>query len=335
MSRVILHIGTHKTATTLIQNAFAANRKLLARRGVIYPEIGRATGHHSLLTRWLNLDPYYHTATAPLALWQGLARYAKGDTTLVLSSEEFSRGANKRVDFGEVRELLAPFDRIEVVCFLRDQVSFLQSIQLEMGKKRAAPGFPTLLEAARKTGYASGLYLDYGALYDQLLTAFPPEAIRFVDYAQARGTAGGILGTMLDLCGAGLDPADLATPALTPATAAGANISPDPIPAWAAGIVSAPEAAPDKLIAQARTALEREFGEGRSSTVYTRAEHKRMAAHVAPLNAAFEARVQAVQPEFTLSPPAPADAGADAGMIWRENIGPGFWAKFARILYNE
>lgn len=343
MARVILHIGTHKTGSTLIQNSFAANRTLLARHGVIYPEIGRATGHHSLLTRWLTLDPYYHTPEAPLALWRDLGRHARSDSTLVLSSEEFSRG-NRPVNLAEVRDLLAPFDRIEVVCFLRDQMSFLQSIQLEMAKKRAVAGFSALLEGAHKTGYASGLHIDYGGLYDQLLGAFAPDQIRFVDYGQARRAPGGVLGTMLALCGA-----DLVAEALKPPegpNALVANISPDPLATWAAGLMAAPEAPTPALIAQIRTVLDEVFGKGRPSMLYTRAEYRALAAHVAPLNTAFEARLAGVQPGFALSPPDPdpnnlpppqkpgTNTGKPPGPIWREDMGQGFWVKFARELYR-
>jgi hypothetical protein len=350
-SRALLHIGTHKTGTTLIQNTLAANRKLLARHGVIYPEIGRASGHHSLLTRWLTLDPYYHTPVAPRELWQGLARFARPGQTLVLSSEEFSRGFSRRVDFAEVRDFLAPFDQIEVVCFLRDQMSFLQSIYLEIGKKKAGPGFPALIDGAIKNGYAAGLHIDYGALYDQLLEVFSPDQIRFVDYAQARRAPGGILGVMLGLCGT-----DLAAEALKPASGpetAVANISPDPLATWAAGLVASPEAPAPALIARARSVLDQLFGAGRPSLIYTRAEYRGLAAHIAPRNAAFAARLADRQPGFTLSPPRPDPAslpgpvkpatGPDAGPvqgpdpgdpIWREDIGQTFWVRFARDLYH-
>jgi hypothetical protein len=343
MSRAILHIGLHKTGTTLIQNTFAANRDLLAQHGVIYPEIGRATGHHSLLRRWLQLDEHYATPTPPQALWLDLGRHARPDTTLVLSSEEFSR-ANRRVDLAEIRAYLAPFDRVEVVCFLRDQPGFVQSIHLELGKKHAAPNFTALLDEAHKTGLAAGLHVDYGGLYDWLLTAFAPDEIHFIDHAQARAGEGGILGAMLRLCGSDLPVSALKAPEGPEAEVA--NISPDPLAAWAAGLVAAPAPAPPALIAVARATLDTQFGAGWPSMVYTRGEYRKLAAHVAPLNHAFVARVQKVQPGFTLSPPRPAPAdlappgarikpGEDpTGRIWREDLGPWFWARFAARLYQ-
>jgi hypothetical protein len=38
MSRLILHIGTHKTATTTLQRHMARNRQVLAERGIWYPD---------------------------------------------------------------------------------------------------------------------------------------------------------------------------------------------------------------------------------------------------------------------------------------------------------
>lgn len=44
MGRIILHIGTHKTATTTIQHSLYSNRSELARRGILYPD-------HSLIDK--------------------------------------------------------------------------------------------------------------------------------------------------------------------------------------------------------------------------------------------------------------------------------------------
>src|SRR5262249_3476238 len=53
MRTCYLHIGTHKTGTTSIQVALDGARDALKRRGVLYPQAGRADdraapGHHKL-----------------------------------------------------------------------------------------------------------------------------------------------------------------------------------------------------------------------------------------------------------------------------------------------
>lgn len=191
MSRVTLHIGTHKTGTTFIQHSLAANRDLLARHGVIYPEISRVAGHHCLLTHWHDMPPQYHTDTPALELWQGLARFAEGDRSVILSSEVFSRAAPPRVNFGEVRQLLAAFDEIRVVCVLRDQLSLLQSLFLEVNRQNNVD-FHKMMQMALEDGRAVGVFMDYGKLRSHLLKHFMPDEIHFVDYAQARKRPGGL-----------------------------------------------------------------------------------------------------------------------------------------------
>ena len=307
MSRAILHIGTHKTGSTFLQDSLAANRAALARHGVIYPEIGRTAGHHALVTHWQPLPPRFCTDTPAIDLWRGLARFAGGDRTVILSSEEFSRG-DRRVDLAGIRALLAPFDRVEVVCFLRHQLPLLQSIQLQITRAAPRPTFPALLAGTRHTGHATGVFLNYGALHDWLLGAFAPDQIRFVDYAQARRAPGGLLGTMLRICGA---------PAALPETAPpDANVSPDPLAFWLARGRCPEGPVPPRLLAEARATLAEKFGPGRRSTLYTRSEYRNLTAHFAPLNAAFQARLETFQPGFTLSPPEtlPEDT------IWREDV---------------
>jgi hypothetical protein len=76
---------------------------------------------------------------------------------------------------------------------------------------------------------------------------------------------------------------------------------------------------PADLVARAQEALAATFGDA-STTLYTRAEVTRIAAHFAPLNAAFEARYRAVDPDFALAPLALAP-----GVVYRNQLGPSFW----------
>lgn len=46
---LVLHIGPHKTGTTAIQMFCERNRKLLAKAGFWYPEVGAASGQHMIL----------------------------------------------------------------------------------------------------------------------------------------------------------------------------------------------------------------------------------------------------------------------------------------------
>ena len=90
MAKVILHIGTHKTATTTIQDTFHANTDLLAAHGVIYPRYNRITGHHGLVHDWGSLPDVYRLPGGSRATLTRLVNeYAHRDVTVVLSSEEW------------------------------------------------------------------------------------------------------------------------------------------------------------------------------------------------------------------------------------------------------
>jgi len=323
MARAILHIGLHKTATTLVQHSFAANRRLLARHGLIYPDIGPTEGHHALLTPWVPLDRRYRSTAEADRLWAGLARHAGPDTTLLLSSEEFSRGRTHEVDLAAVRARLAAFDRVEVVCVLRDQVALLQSVWMEVAKKGTGAHFFAMLTSALNTGYATAVHMNLRPLYRRLRRVFAADAIRFLDYATARAAPGGLPGALLDACGAGA-----ATPDLAPV--APVNVSPDPLALWIARWDGADPAeaiagtgtgparpVPAGRVADARAALDARARAGRPTTLYTRAERREMETQMAARNAVFLDMVRPHQPDLALSPPAdPAP-----GTIFRDDLG--------------
>lgn len=324
MSRVILHIGTHKTATTTIQNLFHANRDLLAVHGVDYPALGRTTGHHGLAMRWLPLPEVFALPEGSETAWTRLTAAPAPGRTLFLSSEEFSRGLPEpRVDMKELRARLARFDRVQVVCTLRDQRSYLQSIYLEVSKKQAPPPWPEFLANSLANGFGAGLFLDFAALDDHLRTAFAPDEITYIDYSSTSRASGGMIGRFLSLLDLPLTPADLAASAQD----LQANPSADPLAAWAANQIAAPWAAAPALVAEASAALRKDLGEGRPTTIYTRAEEIRLLTRFAGPNARFSERIAARQPGFALSAPPPRP------MIYREDIGPGPWIRMARKLH--
>ena len=79
MSEIILHVGTHKTGTTTIQDTLFHNRELLRARGVVYPRIGLIAPHHNLVTRWIDLPLQFRARRSALANWESLARGWAGE----------------------------------------------------------------------------------------------------------------------------------------------------------------------------------------------------------------------------------------------------------------
>lgn len=153
MSRLILHIGTHKTGTTSIQRFLDANRAALAARGVLYPgyDLIGAPGHYA----HIGIVNAFSGGAAPFTPEQARAffaavraRMADHDVT-ILSAEPFYRHFVP-VTKGEVPEdpeeywpaRHAYVERVaemvgvpaQVVCVFRRQDSFAQSLYQESVK---------------------------------------------------------------------------------------------------------------------------------------------------------------------------------------------------------
>ncbi|MEO0465147.1 MAG: hypothetical protein AAF216_01285 [Pseudomonadota bacterium] len=327
MARLILHVGTHKTATTTIQKSFHANRQLLARHGLTYPDIGRTAGHHGLVTDWVNLPPVFHLSEGSEAAWKKLvAQATKHDQAVFLSSEEFSRGhPNSRVDLAAIRSWLDPFEEIKVICTLRDQVSFLQSIYLEISKKKAPPYWGAFLKSALTKGYGAGLFLNYCVLDDHLRSAFAEDEIHYVDYAAACQEPG-IRAHILRLAGCEMDSTLLQDTQETRQ----ANVSPDPLSAWIAGMIARPGIADDALMELVRDKLANSFDEGRPTTLYIRSEIQQLRKCVTPWNEEFLERLARRQPGFHLTPTKMPDNTA-----YRSDLKTSFWVNLTQSLYNR
>ncbi len=325
MAKVVLHIGTHKTATTTIQNTFHANRSLLARHGLRYPDFGRIQGHHGLVMKWITLPEMFAIHGGPDAAWARIAGLAaKDNATVFISSEEFSRGLPKpQVDFQQVRKLLGGFEQIEVICTLRDQVSYLQSIYLEISKRQAPAPWPTFLTSALTSDFATGLFLDYNQLNDHLLDAFAPNEIRYVDFGTATPDVGGIVGHFLNLL-----KIDLGTDELCTVNDGAANVSPAPLASWAASQIAAPYPASASLVALADAALREELGESITTTLYTRAEEMRVLTRYAPRNARFVETISPSNPGFAITAKTIRQE-----KVYREDISQKFWVRVARRLH--
>ncbi|MBZ4023568.1 hypothetical protein CKO11_13985 [Rhodobacter sp. TJ_12] len=324
MARIILHIGTHKTATTTIQNVFYRNAALLARHGILYPKLGKPTGHHGLSGDWYrDLPKNLQYSGGSRAAWRDLARrYASGDHTVFLSSETLSVGhPNGAPDYGWIRETLAPFEEVRVLCVLREQWQFMQSLFLEVGKKAVPPQPDELVRKALAGDYCTGMWTDYQGFYDRLLQSFAPQEIRFLDFDTARRAEGGILGAVLREAGCALRAEELDQ------GNGRANLSPPPLPAWAASVAARPEVAPDWLVAEAQSVFQLIFGQEARSCLFTREEQQKLDRHFAPLNAALAAGLAPLQPGFAISrtPSEKLDH-----LIFRNRIKADFWMRMTR-----
>ena len=323
MSKVILHIGTHKTGTTTIQDTFALNRSFLSEKGLVFPEIGKASGQHGLVMDWIKLPEAYHLDTTAQAAWAKLARdHAKSDRTVLISTEELSRGnPNSRVDMRKLRDMLSDFDEVKVVCFLRNQISFLQSIYLQVVKSGVNIHWGNFFEGAASSKMATGLFLDYNDLKDYLETAFSPEEISFFSYEREARESHGIIGRMMTECGlpqfAG---------ALKDLPAGNSNVSPDPLGTWVVAHVLGGKPFKSWLLETARVALDDIGKDGMKTTIFTKDEYQRLKDVFGPLNRQFQDRSGGV--EIGAFP-------KEDNVVFRDSLTPAYWVQLSRRLVDK
>ncbi|QCP88304.1 hypothetical protein EYE35_21770 (plasmid) [Cereibacter sphaeroides] len=326
MARVVLHIGTHKTATTTIQDMFAHNADLLRQHGVIYPRLSRVAGHHGLVMEWNKLPDMYALPQGSIETLKQLARdYARVPGTLVLSSEEFSRGKpGAQVDFRAMRELLSDFESVSVVCVLREQWQFMQSIYLQASKERQPPKPSTMVDSVLRRDMTDGLWIDYNLLYDHLLSAFAPEEITFLDFDACRRHRDGVLGAMLDTLGCGLPASSLQV-----VHDGLSNVSPLALPTFAACVITEPEQAAPWVIDCATGAFRIEYGEEARSCLWTYPEFQQLFAYAKERNGRLSERRKAVQPEFRI-----AESDPEEKRVYRDGLNTSFWIRCSRWIYR-
>nr|WP_298249131.1 hypothetical protein [uncultured Halomonas sp.] len=116
--KIFLHIGTHKTGSTFIQEILKKSHDALKNNGVYYPVDGYSqAGHHELAWAVMKND----SVSAKKYLEDALYK-ASGCSCIVFSSEEFEFIKN----IGLLKTLLKGHE-VELVCYFRRQDNYLES----------------------------------------------------------------------------------------------------------------------------------------------------------------------------------------------------------------
>ena len=135
--KILLHVGTPKTGTTSIQNFLYKNKKQLYKNGYLYECLEKNEQKHQwMITALLNEDFVFFTNK----LIDYFQSADENTHTLILSSEgifnhwyDFSSKSKKFLD------MLASVFKIEVYCWLRNQVSYVKSYYQQVLKNPQMP----------------------------------------------------------------------------------------------------------------------------------------------------------------------------------------------------
>ena len=172
--RIFLHIGTHKTATTTIQNGCCENRENLLAAGWLYPTTGMYLfGQHNIawemcsgheqpwnhVNEWVRFRPESGGIQALLSEIE-----ASPASNVIVSSEDFDGMQTDRIQ--KLHSLLADY-QVEVIVYLREQSSLLQSAWAQFVKSGyVIEDFETFIDRMLNS---SDQVLRYFGAYDVFL----------------------------------------------------------------------------------------------------------------------------------------------------------------------
>lgn len=181
---IYLHLGTHKTATTSIQNFLSQNHEPLKAAGILYPKSVMSHNnfafgaHHILSSAIYQGRPYEELFTA---LGDELGQAGNIDT-LILSSETFGLvPAKELVETFESASALGHC-RLNLIQYIRPQAGWTMSMYLQRKSSLKLNNsfseyYPTLVNTleTRRLNYKSmcETYLESGVNYDLRLFAKP------------------------------------------------------------------------------------------------------------------------------------------------------------------
>lgn len=129
--RLFLHIGSHKTATTYLQNSFSASPIALSELGLLYPMTGRIYGGHFKLCWALKDRDLAAQKLEDFQIWSDLMAEidASPHQVALISAEEFGWD----VDPARLYVLAKRYD-VQVIFYLRSPDSHLESFYNQVVK---------------------------------------------------------------------------------------------------------------------------------------------------------------------------------------------------------
>ena len=164
---MIVHIGTHKTGTTSIQETLQSNRDKLAKQGILYPRTDREP--------WPNLPKHTSVYSAIRKGDENILESERralldefkesGCSTIIISEEGLSEPNQNSIDF--FKYFQNSFD-IDVICYLRRQDYFIESLYNQFVRERGRKESRSILMF--KDGLDVKKRLDYFSILNEWKT---------------------------------------------------------------------------------------------------------------------------------------------------------------------
>jgi hypothetical protein len=196
----VLHIGTHKTATTSLQTMITLNETFFADQQLCYPTAGRVgDGHHNLAWELSGDERYDPMAGSFADLADELGKAQP--RAVLLSSEDFEYLHRRPEALRSIRRTMEGLGyRTHVLVVLRQPSEYLESLYVELGKH----GLEEELEPFVARSLADGGIVfrdwDFRLSYEQLVSRFAAifgkRAVHLLRYDPVDS-----IGPLLEACG--------------------------------------------------------------------------------------------------------------------------------------
>lgn len=166
MKTLYLHIGTHKTGTSALQDFLFKNSSTLKSHGIHYPTWFRTSAHHffTLGINGLNTENLPQEKSLQKKISQLNALCLEGDGKVIISSEGFALFTKEQIDY--LKKSIHGLE-VKIIVYLRRQDEYLESSYNQIAKTRKASTFSDHLTNLENTHR-----LDYTHLLSSWSDAF-------------------------------------------------------------------------------------------------------------------------------------------------------------------
>lgn len=183
-SRTILHIGSHKTGTTFLQNVLRVNESLLRCYGISYPKYGRDLDPAHQSSGHRHFPAFFRNEVHGFP--EGFSGFLPESEALqpvrLLSAEDFWFCSSPQIE--RIREYFP--GKVTIICYLRNPESHIFSLYTEALKNKIPNSFANFVEQQRRaleTAQKPGFYA-YDANLAAWQSVFPD--VRVVPYRRGR-----------------------------------------------------------------------------------------------------------------------------------------------------